>query len=108
MFSNQLLQHFDHLVTGAAQGVIILIESFGITSIVQEVVREVAKMDARDVSKESSSMRNYSQFLIEVAEKCPQVIMPSLSLLTTFLDQEVNKYIEFQNLKHFQKLSRTY
>ena len=79
-------------MTGAAQGVIILIETFGIKSVVLEVVREMAKMDVKDMAKETSSMRNYSQFLIEVAEKCPQVLMPSLSLLATFLDQEVSSY----------------
>ncbi|XP_042876759.1 condensin complex subunit 1-like [Penaeus japonicus] len=86
----QLLQHFEHMVTPAAQGVILLIESFGITSVVSEMVREIAKVDARELMKDSSGLRNFSQFLVEVSEKCPQVILPSLSLLINFLHEEAS------------------
>nr|XP_045604996.1 condensin complex subunit 1-like [Procambarus clarkii] len=84
----QLLQHFEHMVTPAAQGVILLVESFGIKSVVAELVREISKVDARDLLKDTSGLRNFSQFLMEVSDKCPQVVMPSLSLLINFLHEE--------------------
>lgn len=87
----QLLQHFEHMVVPCAQGVILLIESFGITSVVSEMVREIAKVDARELMKDTSGLRNFSQFLVEVSEKCPQVMLPSLSLLVNFLHEEVRK-----------------
>ncbi|XP_042208169.1 condensin complex subunit 1-like [Homarus americanus] len=86
----QLLQHFEHMVTPAAQGVILLVESFGIKSVVAELVREICKVDVRDLVKDTSGLRNFTQFLVEVADKCPQVVMPSLSLLINFLDEEAN------------------
>ncbi|ROT63466.1 hypothetical protein C7M84_018678 [Penaeus vannamei] len=86
----QLLQHFEHMVVPCAQGVILLIESFGITSVVAEMVREIAKVDARELMKDTSGLRNFSQFLVEVSEKCPQVMLPSLSLLVNFLHEEAS------------------
>ncbi|CAL4065931.1 unnamed protein product, partial [Meganyctiphanes norvegica] len=84
----QLLQHFEHLVGPVASGVVSIMEDFGNTAVLSELVREIAKIDHRDMAKDSSGMRNYSQFLVEVSERSPQVIMPSLSLLINFLDEE--------------------
>ncbi|CAL4065928.1 unnamed protein product, partial [Meganyctiphanes norvegica] len=84
----QLLQHFEHLVSPVASGVVSIMEDFGNTAVLSELVREIAKIDHRDMAKDSSGMRNYSQFLVEVSERSPQVIMPSLSLLINFLDEE--------------------
>ncbi|XP_047488430.1 condensin complex subunit 1-like isoform X2 [Penaeus chinensis] len=86
----QLLQHFEHMVVPCAQGVILLIESFGNTTVVSEMVREIAKVDARELMKDTSGLRNFSQFLVEVSEKCPQVMLPSLSLLVNFLHEEAS------------------
>nr|XP_053639720.1 condensin complex subunit 1-like [Cherax quadricarinatus] len=84
----QLLQHIEHMVTPAAQGVILLVESFGIKTVFSELVREISKVDVRELLKDTSGLRNFSQFLMEVSDKCPQVIMPSLSLLINFLHEE--------------------
>lgn len=78
------------MVTPAAQGVILLIESFGIKSVVSELIREISKMDARDLMKDTSGLRNFGQFLIEVSDKYPLAVMPSLSLLINFLHEEVS------------------
>lgn len=85
------------MVTPAAQGVILLIESFGIKSVLSELVREITKMDARDLAKDTSGLRNFTQFLMEISDKFPQIMMPTLSLLINFLHEEVSymdwKYI---------------
>ncbi|XP_064081670.1 condensin complex subunit 1-like [Macrobrachium nipponense] len=84
----QLLQHFEHMVTPAAQGIILLINSYDNKSVISEMIREITKTDAKELMKDTSGLRNFSQFIVEVAEKCPQVVMPSLSLLINFLDEE--------------------
>ncbi|XP_068224486.1 condensin complex subunit 1 [Palaemon carinicauda] len=84
----QLLQHFEHMVTPAAQGIILLIQCYDNKNVMSEMIREITKTDAKELMKDTSGLRNFSQFLVEVAEKCPQVVMPSLSLLINFLDEE--------------------
>ncbi|KAK4295273.1 hypothetical protein Pmani_032152 [Petrolisthes manimaculis] len=84
----QLLQHFQHMVTPAAQGIIILTESFNVKTIVSDMIREIAKVDLKDLMKDSSGLRNFSQFITELSDKSPKLVMPSLSLLINFLHEE--------------------
>ncbi|KAK7066921.1 Ncapd2p [Halocaridina rubra] len=84
----QLLQHFEHVVSPAAQGIILLIESYDNKTVISEMIRQIAKTEARELMKDSSGLRNFSQFIVEVAEGKPEVILTSLSLLINFLDEE--------------------
>lgn len=79
------------MVTPAAQGMFLLVDSFGIKSVVSELIREITKIDARDLAKDTSGLRNFTQFLVEVSDKIPQIMMPSLSLLINFLHEEVSR-----------------
>lgn len=66
-----------------------MMETYDAKGVLQEMIREVVKIDSRDMVKDSSGLRNFAQFFTEVGEKSPYIFIPSLSLLVTFLQQEV-------------------
>ncbi|KAF2368286.1 Condensin complex subunit 1 C-terminal [Trinorchestia longiramus] len=87
----QLVQHFEHLASVCANGLALLVNQFGCINVIGDVVREIAKMDLgclESSSKDSAAVRNYTQFLMELAELVPQALVPSLPLLFTFLDND--------------------
>lgn len=85
----QLLRTYEHMVSPAAQGVILLIQTFGDKYVLPEIIKEISRVSRDDMVKDTSGLRNFTQFLVEVSNNCPQMIVPSLSLLITFLDEEV-------------------
>jgi len=46
-------------------------------------------MDSSDLARDLSGTRAYSQFIMELAEKCPAAVLPNISLLLGHLDGEV-------------------
>lgn len=80
------------MVTAGSQGVIMLIQQYGDKLVLTEIIKEISKISGNIIGKDSSSsgMRNFTQFLTEVSTSCPQMIVPSLSLLMSFLDEEVS------------------
>lgn len=84
----QLLQHFEHLVTPLAYTVEIITNELGVKSVIQEIMREVGRMDPKDIARDSSGTRCVASFLVEVAEKIPLVMLPSISVLMCHLDEE--------------------
>jgi hypothetical protein len=89
MYVFQLLKLYEHLVSPLAQGVVQLVEEFGCRSIIRELVREISDTDSSDLMQDTSGARAYSQFLVEVAEKVPELIVPAINALTVHLDGEV-------------------
>ena len=49
-------------------------------------------MDPKDIARDSSGTRCVASFLVEVAEKIPLVMLPSISVLMCHLDEEVKEY----------------
>ncbi|XP_052287084.1 condensin complex subunit 1-like isoform X2 [Dreissena polymorpha] len=84
----QLLQHFEHLVSPLANAVAICVEEYGYKSIVAELTREIGRMDGSDLSRDTSGTRAYSQFVVEMTERCPAAVLPNISLLLGHLDGE--------------------
>lgn len=85
----QLLKLYEHLVSPLAQGVVQLVQEFGCRTIVRELVREIADTDSSDLVQDTSGTKAYSQFLVEVAERVPELIVPAISILTVHLEGEV-------------------
>ncbi|XP_076036312.1 CAP-D2 condensin subunit [Oratosquilla oratoria] len=81
----QLLQHFEHLTGPVAQGTVLLIQDYAANSVLSEILREISKMDH---TRDTSGLRNCAQYLVEVAENCPDAIMPALSLFICFLEDD--------------------
>lgn len=55
---------------------------------VVDLVREIGRVDPRDLARDTSSSRNYAAFLAELAEKVPSVFIPCVSLLSVHLEEE--------------------
>ncbi|XP_055958438.1 condensin complex subunit 1 isoform X2 [Patella vulgata] len=84
----QLLQHFEHLVVPLVQTLEIFVNQYQDKTIVSEMMREIGRMDTRDVVKDSSGTRVLAQFLVELAQQLPAVMLPSISVLVCHLDGE--------------------
>ncbi|XP_071805504.1 condensin complex subunit 1-like [Asterias amurensis] len=84
----QLLQHFEHLVSPMAQGVQTIVAQFGAKNIVSEIMRELGSLDPYDLARDNSGTRSYAAFLVELSEKIPSLMLPSISLLLCHLDGE--------------------
>ena len=66
------------------------VEEFGARSIVGEMMREIGRMDPRDLARDTSGTRAYAAFLVELAERSPAAMLKDISVLIGLLDQEVN------------------
>lgn len=84
----QLLQHFEHAVPACVHGLVVLIELFNCGPMVVDLVREVGRVDPRDLARDTSSSRNYAAFLADLAERIPSVFIPCISLLSVHLEEE--------------------
>ena len=60
---------------------------FNCRTILLDVVREIDRVDAKEMSRDTSGTRALSQFLVEVAERLPDQLQPCLTLLTKHLVQ---------------------
>lgn len=46
-------------------------------------------MDMKDLARDTSGTRAYATFLVELAERIPAIMLPSISVLLGLLDGEV-------------------
>ena len=84
----QHLKHFEHLVTVLGQATEVLVRQFNCNSMVMELVREISRIDSRELARDTSGTRSYSMFLVELAERLPDMMKPSLAILSSHLDGE--------------------
>ena len=56
--------------------------------IISEIIREIKRIDIRELSRDSSGPKAISSFLVEVSEKCPQEMIQSISDLLDFLEED--------------------
>lgn len=82
----QLLQHFEYLVSPLAQALGTFVIDFGAKNLVGDIIREIGRMDASDLSRDTSGTRSFSQFIVEIADKMPSYVLPNISLLMSHLD----------------------
>ena len=84
----QLLQHFEHAVSACVHGLTTLIHQFQCGSMLVDLVREIGRVDPRDLARDTSSSRSYATFLAELAERMPAAFIPCISLLSVHLEEE--------------------
>merc|ERR1719412_3492663 len=75
----QSLKHFEHLVSPLAEAVEVFVLEF---------VREITRLDTKELNRDTSGTRSYSLFLIELSERLPENMKPCVSLLLLHLDNE--------------------
>ena len=84
----QGLKHFEHLVSPLAEAIEVFVREFNCRSMVLEVVREITRLDSKELNRDTSGTRSYSLFLIELSERLPEQMKPCVSLLLMHLDGE--------------------
>ena len=47
-------------------------------------------MDSKDLTKDTSGTRAFATFMIDLAEKIPELMLPSISVILGLLDGEVS------------------
>ena len=63
-----------------------LVNDFHCRNLVMDIVGEITRLDTRELSRDTSGTRAFSQFLVEKAERVPDQLQPCLSLLQLHLD----------------------
>ena len=82
----QGLKHFEHLAGPMAESVEKLTLEYHCRGLVMDIVREITRLDVRELSRDTSGTRTFSQFLVEISERIPDQLQPCLSLLQLHLD----------------------
>ena len=83
-----LLPHFEHLASPFAQFVELVTASNDKSVMVPEILREIGRLDAKDLARDTSGTRYTAAFLTELAERAPKAVLESLSVLFPLLDGE--------------------
>ena len=84
----QSLRHFEHLAAPLAEAVEIFVKEYSCPSMVLEIIRDISEIDSSELSRDTSATRTYSTFLMELAERVPELMKQCLSLLMVHLDGE--------------------
>ena len=61
-------------------------EPFNCRGFVMDVIREITRIDTKELSRDTSGTRAFSQFLVEISLLVPEQLQPCLSLLQLHLD----------------------
>lgn len=86
----QLLTLYEHVVNPLAHGVVMFVRDLGFKSLVNEIVREL--MATTETTQDNSSVRSFSNFLVEVAQLEPEIMIPTTKELTKYLEQDVSSF----------------
>ena len=84
----QLLQNKEAMVPLLAQLMESVVKHHNQRITISEIIREIERIDIKELSRDSSGPRAISHFLSEVAERCPEEMVPSIASLLSFLDQD--------------------
>ena len=71
-----------------AEAVEIFFKEFNSRSMVMEAVREITRLDTKELNRDTSATRSYALFLVELGDRLPEQMQPCLSLLSQHLDGE--------------------
>ena len=71
-----------------SQSVEVMVVDFSSNSKVMEIMREISRIDGKELARDTAGTRSYSLFL-ELAERLPESVKPCVSLLMAHLDGEI-------------------
>lgn len=84
----QLLQHREQLAPLLAELVEFIVMRHDQRLLIGEILREIDRIDIRDLSRDSSCPRAVSTFLVTLSERCPKEFIPSLDHMFGYLAQD--------------------
>lgn len=84
----QLLQQREQLAPLLADLVSFIVSRHDQRQLVSDIIREIAHIDIRSLTADSSGTRAVSAFLISLSEKCSEEFLPSIDELFDYLEQD--------------------
>lgn len=84
----QILQYKEQLAPLLAQLIEFIVTRHKQRILIGELFHEIDRMDPKDMCKDPSCSRAVATFLVELSDRCPQQIVPYLSHILDYLDQE--------------------
>lgn len=84
----QLLQYREQLAPLLADLVEFIVTRHDQRLLIGEILREIDRIDIRELSRDSSCPRAVSTFLVNLSEKCPKDFIPSLNHIFGYLEQD--------------------
>jgi condensin complex subunit 1 len=84
----QLLQHFEHLVMPTALMLEHFTTKFEVKAPAAEIVREIGRKNPADLALDTGGTRQFATFLVEVSQRIPEAVYPSLTCLLPHLGYE--------------------
>ena len=85
-----MLQYFESSVIPLAQGLVHVSQDPEGKMILGELVREIGRMDVGILARDTSTTKHYAQFITEVANISPDLLIPSMPFLVPLLECEVS------------------
>ncbi|XP_049860185.1 condensin complex subunit 1-like [Schistocerca gregaria] len=88
----QMLHIHEHMVSPMVRCVVVLFKEFKCTRIVHEILQEISRIDTEvDADSEEPAAgvgvaKTYGQFIAELAESVPELVLPHIDLLKSLLD----------------------
>ena len=70
-----------------SQAVEVMVVDFSCNSMVMEIMREISRIDSKELARDTGGTMSYSLFL-ELAERLLESVKPCVSLLMAHLDGE--------------------
>ncbi|XP_029651590.1 condensin complex subunit 1-like [Octopus sinensis] len=84
----QLLQRHEHTISSLVQITEIIVTKYGATNIVFEIMREIGRLDSKEISNNSSGTKAYATFLVDLSAKIPQAVFQNISVLMPCLEMD--------------------
>ena len=82
----QHLKHFEHLVAVLGEATETLVRDYNCSSLVTSLAREISRVDPRELARDTGGTKSYSLFLVDLAERMPDMMKPNIAQLTAHLD----------------------
>lgn len=85
-----MIKLYEHLVSVLAQAVIYFVERHNCRSLIKELIIEIIETDIQNESQDTSNLRAFSGFIVEIASEQPQLVLPCVNLLIHSLTGDVS------------------
>lgn len=89
---NQVLCKHEHAVGPLAELMELFVKEHEYPHVVSDILREIGKLQPRNLAKDAVAAKNIGNFINEVAARLPRVVLPATSALLSLLDGEVKLF----------------
>ncbi|KAK6964823.1 condensin complex subunit 1 [Biomphalaria glabrata] len=85
---DQLLKHFEFLVSPLAQIIEIMVNEHRCKSTIADIFREIGNTSNKETAKDTTAAKNYAGFMVELSERLPSIVLAYVPVVIDLLDKE--------------------